>query len=112
MSPRKRKSLTKKAEEWKTPLSGIEDIVEEIFDMLPSEFFGNTIIPFVMENEEHLFYKLFLEMMRNSGNDYKDLEEYLDEKQHEFILFEYREDEIPHLWQKIIYKFICDEFPY
>lgn len=92
------------------PPSGIEALVEERFDTLPSEFFENTIIPFVEESEDHLFYKLFLEMMKNSGNDYKDLEEYLDEKQKELEYFELRNDEIPHLWQKIIYKFFCDEY--
>lgn len=111
MSPRKRVSLTKKAEEWEKPLSGIEAIVEERFDILPSDFFKNWIIPFVEENKENILHKLFLEMMKNSGNDYEDLEEYLDEKQEELDYFEFRNDEIPHLWQKIIYKFICDEYP-
>lgn len=113
MSPRKRerKSLTEEAEEWEKPLSGIEAIVEERFYILPSEFFENTIIPFVVESQDHILHKLFLEMMKNSGNDYEDLEEYLDEKQEELDCFEFRNEEIPHIWQKIIYKFICDEYP-
>ena len=109
MSPLK--SLTSIAVSWEMPLSGIEPIVEERFDTLPSEFFKNTIIPFVEERKDHILHKLFLEMMKNSGNDYEDLEQYLDEKQEELELFEFRIDEIPHLWQKIIYKFICDEYP-
>ena len=50
-------------------------------------------------------------MMENSGNDYEDLEYYLYEKHGDLMLFEYENDEIPPLWQKIIYKFICDEYP-
>ena len=111
MSPRSHVSLTEKADEWEMPPSGIEALVEEMFDTLPSEFFKNTIIPFVEENEEHILCKLFLEMMENSGNDYEDLEYYLYEKHGDLMLFEYENDEIPPLWQKIIYKFICDEYP-
>jgi len=111
MSPRKRVSLTKKAEEWEKPLSGIEAFVEERFGALPSTIFERWIISFVEENKEHILCKLFLEMMKNSGNDYEDLEDYLYEKHGDLMLFEYENDEIPPLWQKIIYKFICDEYP-
>ena len=109
MSPLK--SLIARAEEWKKPLSGIEEVVEERFDMLPSEFFEESIIPIVLENEDHLFHKLFLGMMWKSGGDYEDLEDYLLKKQEELDYFECQNDEIPPFWQKIIYKFICDEYP-
>jgi len=112
MSPRRHVSLTKKAEEWKKPLSDIEEFVVKRFGDLPSTFFEQRIIPLVLEkNKEHILCKLFLEMMENSGNDYEDLEDYLYEKHGDLMLFEYENDEIPPLWQKIIYKFICDEYP-
>lgn len=111
MSPRRHVSLKEKAEKWNDPLRGIEEIAEERFGALPSTIFERLIIPFVEENEEHILCKLFLEMMENSGNDYEDLEDYLYEKHGDLMLFEYENDEIPPLWQKIIYKFICDEYP-
>lgn len=104
-------SFIVKANGWEIPPTGIEAIVEKRFDILPSDFFENTIIPFVDdESRDHLFYKLFLEMMKNSGNDYEYLEDYLYEKQEELDYFECQNEEIPHIWQKIIYKFICDEY--
>jgi hypothetical protein len=111
MSPRRHVSLKKKAEKWNDPLRGIEEIAKKRFGALPSTIFERLIIPFVEENEEHILCKLFLEMMENSGNDYEDLEYYLYEKHGDLMLFEYENDEIPPLWQKIIYKFICDEYP-
>jgi len=111
MSPLKKQktdmTIYESIENWERPISDIEDIIEERFDIMTSDFFMDYIYDFVFLNEGHWIYKVFIEMQKI--NETGTLEEELREFEERIALAEYRNDEICPYIQKIIWRFIKEE---
>ena len=111
MSPSKKQktdmTIYESIENWERPISDIEDIIEERFDIMTSDFFMDYIYDFIFLNEGHWIYKVFIEMQKI--NETETLEEELDNFESRISFAEYRNDEICPYIQKIIWRFIKEE---
>lgn len=111
MSPSKKQktdmTIYESIKNWESPISDIEEIIEERFDITTSVFFLNYIYGFVLMNENHWIHKVFIEMQKI--NETETLEKELENFDGRINLAEYRNDKICPYIQKIIWRFIKDE---
>ena len=95
-------------EEWNEPPMYIDDVIWQEFEESTGWFFEEHMYEPVVFNEGHWLHALFNELMLENGDEDVGItfEDFLDRLHY----YENENEEIPMFEQKIIWKFISEEF--
>ena len=111
-SPKKQRTddetFVSDVEGWDEPRMYIDDVIWQEFEESTSWFFEEHMYEHVVFNEEHWLHALFNELMLENGDEDIGItfEDFLDRLHY----YENENEEIPMFEQKIIWKFMSEEF--